>query len=111
MSSATPCSWWRCPALFLARSASTRLCDVFLLDPIDVELRGARDDLVERLVEVERRRLREARIVHARHDERLQVRAGQPFGFQLLDRRAHGVVELQDFSRAAIALLDGLGER
>src|SRR5437879_12681877 len=97
--------------LLLVRSAAAGLCDIFLLDAIDVELLRARDDLVERLVEVERRRLREARAVHSRDDERLQVRARQTFRLQLLDRGADRIVELQNLARAAIALLDGFRER
>ena len=107
------CVAWPIPCLLLlvVRRAAARFRDVFLLDAIDVELRGAGDDLVERFVEVERRRLREPRVVHARDDERLQVRARQPLRLQLLDRRADRVVQLQDLLAAAIALLDRLGDR
>src|SRR5262245_6036733 len=45
---------------------------VFLLDAIDVELLRAGDDLVEGLVEVERRRLRKPGEVHPRDDERFE---------------------------------------
>src|SRR5471032_253833 len=55
--------------LFVLRAAA-RLRDVFLPDTIDVELRGARGDPVEGFVEVERRRLREPRVVHARDGRR-----------------------------------------
>src|SRR5262245_5415067 len=95
----------------LVRRTAARLRDVFLLHAIDVELLRAGDDLVERLVEVERRRLREAGVVHARNDKGLQVRARQSLGLQLLDRRADRVVELEDLLRAPVALLDRLRER
>src|SRR4249920_1535957 len=111
MSSAIPSSSRPCRALLLVRRAPTRLRHVFLFDPIDVELCRARDDLVERLVEVERRRLRKARVVHTRNHERLQIRARQSFGLEFLDRRAYGVVELQDFPGPAIAFLDRFAER
>src|SRR4029450_733483 len=88
------------PSLLFVRRPAARLGDVFLLDPIRVELLRARDDLVEGLVVVERRRLREARVVYACDDERLQVRARQAFGLELLDRRAHGIVELEEFLAA-----------
>ena len=49
-----------------------------------------------------------ARRAPIRASERLQIGAGQPLGLQLLDRGAHGVVELQDLpaarSRSLIAL-------
>src|SRR5262249_35152131 len=100
-----------CAALFLLRRAAARLRHVFLLHAIDVELRGAGADLVERLVEVERRRLGSPRVVHARDDERLQVRARQPARLQLLDRGTHRVVELQDLAAAPVALLDRFCDR
>src|SRR5256885_16745004 len=54
-------------SVFVGRSAAG-FCHIFLLDAIDVELRRARDDLVERFVEVESRRFREPCVVHARDD-------------------------------------------
>src|SRR4051812_49867187 len=51
-----------CILLFVGRAAA-RLRHVFLFHPLDVELRRAGDDLVQRLVEIERGRLREPRVV------------------------------------------------
>src|SRR5947208_8614062 len=47
---------------FLVRRTAAGLRHVFLPDTVHVEFRRRRDDLVERFVEVERRRLRKARV-------------------------------------------------
>src|SRR5204862_6523013 len=60
----------------------------------------------ERLVEVERRGFREAREIDASHHERFEVGARQAAGLQLLDRRRHGIVQLEDLPAAALALLE-----
>src|SRR4029077_12573030 len=96
--------------LFIWRSTA-RLGDVFLLYAIDVALLRAGDDLVERLVEVERGRLREARVVHARDHERFEIGTREPFRFQFLHRSAHRIVQLQDLLAAALAFLHRLGDR
>src|SRR5580765_1508698 len=96
--------------LFIWRSTA-RFGDVFLFYAIDVELLRAGDDLVERLVEVERSRLRKARVVHARDHERFEIGAREPFRFQLLDRSAHRIVQLQDLLAAPLAFLHRLGDR
>src|SRR3954467_3838255 len=85
--------------------------DVFLFDPLDVELAGAGDDLVEGLVVIEAGRLREARVVHARDDERLEVGAVGAARLQLLARLADFVVQLQDLAPPPLAFFHGLGNR
>src|SRR5207249_2628410 len=98
-------------SVFIRRRAPSSFDDVLLLHAVDVELRRARDDLVERLVEIERRRLGKPREIHARDDERLEVRARQPPRFQLLDGRRHMVVELENLAAAPLALLHRLADR
>src|SRR5207237_9378056 len=94
--------------LFVRRRAAARLRDVLLFDLVDVELLRARDDPVERFVEIERRRFRKPRVVHARDDERFEVRTGQALRLQLLHGSAHGIVELENQRAAALALFQRL---
>src|SRR5207244_4064408 len=59
---------WTSLSVFV-RCTAARLRHVLLLDTIDVEFRRAGDDLVERLVEIERLRFRKTRVVDARDHE------------------------------------------
>src|SRR4051812_31199319 len=96
---------------FFFVAAAAGLDYIFLFDPLDVELAGAGDDLVEGLVVIEAGRLREARVVHARDDERFEIGAGETARLQLLDRLADFVVQLQDLATPPLAFFDGLGNR
>src|ERR1700724_1158358 len=97
--------------LISLRRPTTDFRDIRLLHGVDVELRRARDDPVQRLVEVERRRFREPSEVHPRDDERFQIRAGETARLQLLNRRRYRFIELQDLSAAALTFLERLRHR
>ena len=80
----------------VVRRAAAGADDVFLLDPVDVELRRRFLHPPQHVVEVELGRFREADRVDARDDERAQIRAGEAALLQLVDDRGDLIVDRED---------------
>ncbi len=85
--------------------------DVFLADLVRVELRGRRPHLLDHLVEVERRRLREPDRIHPGDHERTEVGGGRPLLLEFLDGCADGVVHLEQRPAPPLPLANRVAER